>query len=474
MKTIHLSDKWAREIHHPDHQYDSISPLTFCGALEEEYWEIAHNWNVDTQKKNERTYENIILPALKNHNDKSISDYTLDDYDEALQSIKEKGYLTAQGIKRTYSESTIKAFQNLIYYVVFYAAHAGYCENVLWGTRLQLEVRTVEDEVIERTKLKKSLTINQEKRFTINLLEDKNLTGERIGLLLMLGCGVRNAEACGLNYGDFRFLDHHEDIYVLWIYKTTKPGTSDLQAGGKTWNTGRIIPVPDKIVDILMARKEQVKDILRSLQRDEKEVDTMPIVNKGYLSVDSFDQRAGGYDLSMAAHPLFSEAGIEPEELAYIDRELNEEGQSEVVNEKDATAYLLRRNFATHLHIEGLTIAEIQYIMGHDVEDAYESRAEFVDSDRIYQIALKMQKRPILNNCPLDTSGKRINNILCKEGIRAIIQSYEPFQPLRIDLRTVNGKFDGAVLINSISSEYKRNIDISAQYRDAYGDDERR
>jgi hypothetical protein len=85
-----------------------------------------------------------------------------------------------------------------------------------------------------------------------------------------------------------------------------------------------------------------------------------------------------------------------------------------------------------------------------------------------------MQKRPILNNCPLDTSGKRINNILCKEGIRAIIQSYEPFQPLRIDLRTVNGKFDGAVLINSISSEYKRNIDISAQYRDAYGDDERR
>ena len=466
MKTIHLSDQWIREIHRPDRD-DEISSLTFCGALEKEYWEIAFYWNADTQKKNNRTYENIILPALKDHNDKSISEYTVDDYDEALQIIREKGYLTAQGIKRAYSDSTMKTFQKLIYNVVFYASHAGYCENVLLGTRFQLDVQTVEDEISERTKLKKSLTVNQERRFTKNLLEDDNLTGERVGLLLMLGCGVRNAEACGLNYGDFRVLDHHDDVYVLWIYKTTRPGTSDLQAGGKTWNTGRIIPVPDKIVDILIARKEQIKEILRSLQRDEKEADSMPIVNKGYLSADSFDKRAGGYDLSMAAHPLFSKAGIEPVELAYIDRELNEEGQSEVVNEKDATAYLLRRNFATHLHIEGLTIAEIQYIMGHDVEDAYESRAEFIDSERLYQIACKIKRRPFLN-ADIDFFKNRIDTI-DKESIRIIAQSHEPFQALRIDIKKVSGIIDGSILVNGASAQYDRHVDISIQYHNSYG-----
>ena len=71
-------------------------------------------------------------------------------------------------------------------------------------------------------------------------------------------------------------------------------------------------------------------------------------------------------------------------ELAFLDEELSEENTAALLKEKEPTAYLLRRNYATQMCILGLTNAEMQYLMGHDVEDAYESRNEFVDSERIY------------------------------------------------------------------------------------------
>ena len=45
----------------------------------------------------------------------------------------------------------------------------------------------------------------------------------------------------------------------------------------------------------------------------------------------------------------------------------------------------------------GLTEAEIQYIMGHDIEDPYESRNDFTNEDKLYQIKRKMELRPLVN-----------------------------------------------------------------------------
>lgn len=82
--------------------------------------------------------------------------------------------------------------------------------------------------------------------------------------------------------------------------------------------------------------------------------------------------------------------------MTYIDAEL-QRAANEKQFEKDPSAYLFRRNFGTHLFILGLSEAEIQYVVGHDIEDLYETRNEFVNEERLLEIKQKMELRPIFN-----------------------------------------------------------------------------
>ena len=65
---------------------------------------------------------------------------------------------------------------------------------------------------------------------------------------------------------------------------------------------------------------------------------------------------------------------------------------------KDPTAYLFRRNFGTHLHILGLSEPEIEYVIGHDIDDPYETRNEFVNEEKLFAIKQKMERRPLVNS----------------------------------------------------------------------------
>ena len=95
---------------------------------------------------------------------------------------------------------------------------------------------------------------------------------------------------------------------------------------------------------------------------------------------------------------MLKAVNVAEDELAYIDIELEENRLAEDgVFEKDPTVYLCRRNLGTHLYIMGLTEAEIQYIMGHDIEDPYENRNDFTNEDKLYQIKRKMELRPLVN-----------------------------------------------------------------------------
>ena len=82
--------------------------------------------------------------------------------------------------------------------------------------------------------------------------------------------------------------------------------------------------------------------------------------------------------------------------MTYIDAEL-QRAANEKQFEKDPSAYLFRRNFGTHLFILGLSEAEIQYVVGHDIEGLYETRNEFVNEERLLEIKQKMEQRPIFN-----------------------------------------------------------------------------
>lgn len=388
-----IDDSWIREIHR-----NGLTEYTFCGALEYRYKHIAKYWNADTRKKHEREYNNIILPALKNHNDKSISEYTKEDFEEAIELIKDNGY-EREGVRRQYAESSIHNFENLIYYVVFQSSVYGLCDNVLWGTRFVLEPPDEEGELEERVVLKKSLTIEQEKRLAQEVMGDPSEEGPVLALLLMWTLGVRNGEACGLNYGDIKPLEGHPECFVAWVYKSTKVKSTVLQSGGKTYNTGRIIPVPDKLKVFLDERKKLITEVLKYQGREDINVDALPICCDGVIDYDSDDyiNRCKADQVTAAAHVVFEKAGITSKQVAYLDAELSEGNTAKILKEKDPTAYLLRRNYATQMCILGLSNSEMQYLIGHDVEDAYESRNEYVDSDRIYSMYLKLQQRELLN-----------------------------------------------------------------------------
>ena len=87
-----ISDNWAREVFKNEQQEGRN--YTFCGALEHCYKEISFYWkSAATRKQHESSYENIILPAMENHNDKVISEYTKEDYEQVLDNIRTKGML---------------------------------------------------------------------------------------------------------------------------------------------------------------------------------------------------------------------------------------------------------------------------------------------------------------------------------------------------------------------------------------------
>ncbi len=426
-KTL-IEDSWIREIHK-----DGVTEYTFCGALEYRYNQVAYNWNADTRKKHEREYNNIILPALKNHNEKSIRDYSRSDYEEAIEYIRECGY-EQKGIRRQYAESSIQNFENLIYYVVYQAAIYGLCNNVLWGTKFVLPVPDEAEEIEQRVLLKKSLSIEQEKSLSKEVMEDPTEEGYLVALLLMWGLGLRNAEACGLDYGDIKPIEGHPECYVAWIYKTTKISSNELQSGGKTYNSGRIIPVPTKLMKFLNTRKELLQKVIDEQNKDVN-VSELPICCDGGIDfeTDSYVKRCKADQITTAAHDIFERAGITSKQLAFLDAELSEDNTATLLREKEPTAYLLRRNYATQMSVLGFTNAEMQYLIGHDVEDAYESRNEFVDSERIYAMYLKMKQRELFNERKDDYNKAEV--CIHKRGIVKIhISAKEPVDEIRVKI----------------------------------------
>ncbi len=87
-----------------------LSPLTFCGALEEFYKSIAKGWNNETREKYDRDFNNVILPHIEHHNrEKIISAYTKEDCEENIKRHTEDGYLS-RGPEKEYSRDTDESF----------------------------------------------------------------------------------------------------------------------------------------------------------------------------------------------------------------------------------------------------------------------------------------------------------------------------------------------------------------------------
>ena len=82
--------------------------------------------------------------------------------------------------------------------------------------------------------------------------------------------------------------------------------------------------------------------------------------------------------------------------IADLTTEMNRDAAFE---EKDITAYLLRRNFATAMvSVCGMEEDELQYLMGHDILDEQEMRSDFTDADFLARLWHKMNRRVLRDN----------------------------------------------------------------------------
>jgi hypothetical protein len=286
-----------------------------------------------------------------------------------------------------------------------------------------------------------------------------------------------------LDFGEIYELPYYSGCYVAVIKQSTIPNTSILQSSGKTWNAGRRIPIPGRVAAFLLERKAVVTEIIdnNGLGID---INTLPVAAACALYDDltEIGKRLKADDVTEEAKKVFRQAGIESEVLATLEIEMEEENARLEISESNVTAYLLRRNFATHLKILGVDYPDIQYLLGHCIDDPYINRPDYTDS-KLHQLSERMANRPLAND-KIDEritlpgfyeerfSGNKTIQIESSAGcVRARIYALEKYDKLKIKLITNDPEeVEYTVREGYKSYEMRRTIDILKKYTGDYGD----
>lgn len=359
---------------------------TFAGILNKYFSTLdkySREWNDNTAESYLNDYNNRILPIIENlfGLEKPIASFTEEEFEKILNTLS---------LQYHYRDSTIQHYRFLLW-VVYRAGfeHGHYVDSIFWGELSDAsELDTEEHKAAAMTRIRKSFTIEEEIkliRWFQNLKPD-TATGEDIGLAIMLFQGLRNNETCGLSFQSIRTLPSPMNIPVVDVFQTTKRDSNELKIGGKTRNAPRVLPLFEPLYHFLLERKDYLSKVPVT-----SDLSQLPIVCKG----NDFTVRANTHDLTRAGHLLFERVGIDKRELGLLQQILfDPELQATQIEEKDVTPYLFRRNVGTHLYQLGFASAEIQYWMGHDIEDAMLTRNTFSDDEILAKLAEKYRQHP--------------------------------------------------------------------------------
>ena len=474
----------------PGNAYDGS--LTYVGVLRRyfvDYDELGNNngitkrCNDNTKKAYYSDYEKRLLPALIKlyGKDKPMHSYTAEEFENILN------YLNQQ---KDYSDNTLNHYRYLLwsaYRIGF--EHELYEDNIFWDDIIELLKDGSEKQEPNRaaamTRIRKSFSITEEHRLIqwFKALDPKTANGEDIGLLLMFFQGVRSNEACGTSFDNVRTLHSYPDIPILNIVQSTMIDSNKVKAGGKTKNAPRTLPLFIPLYEFLMQRRTYILTLIESgelvLPPSVKSVDQLPIVCTG----QDYAKRASTRNLTAAGRKLFNDIGIEKSELALLYQMIfSHESKESQLDEKEPSTYLFRRNAATHLYQLGFTSDEIQYWIGHDIEDPHISRNSFADEDTLYRLSQMFAYHPLyamfntppetmvtLNNKPYSNSTANTLTLNLDDSSSEYLidlKANEPSQPISVNIINSNSTIDGFVDITTMPKEYPRTVDIrDLQYK---------
>lgn len=470
--------------------------LTFVGALrkylkeENEYKEnvgISKRWNGETTTRHIADYQRRLIPAMNDlfGKEKPLSSYTEEDFELVLDQLNKRYH---------YDDSTLLHYRHLLW-VVYRAGfeHELFPDGIFWDDvedPEDLDEETKEIQRIEKmTRIKKSFDPEEELRLIqwILSLDPRTASGEDVGLLLMYATGWRNNEICGANYACVRELPGY-GLPVLDMLQSTELNSNKLKAGGKTGNAPRTIPLLKPVYDFLLQRKHFLEGLISTgelkLPAGIKSVEQLPVV----CVKDNYTQRTKTADLSIAGRKLFEKIGISKSELVILHQILcSREFRDSLLDEKEPTTYLFRRHCATTLFHLGFSLSDIQYWMGHEIEDPSVSRSDF-DMSEIARLAVAYQEHPLnilwgefchspkligdeafAESDVVDTADRVSYDIdsACSEFV-IDLKAREPFQPITVLIKSER-EFQVEVDVTARkTAEYSETVDIRNQKREVY------
>lgn len=470
--------------------------LTFAGVLQRYFEEqdangdnvgISRLWNPQTQANYINDYEIRLLPTLKElfGEQRLMSAYTADDFEECIHRLEKKYH---------YAAASLEHYRHLIW-VVYKAGfeHGHYSDMVFWDDVTDLSDQKVREawRVETMTRIRKSLSIEEEYRFVkwMRDLDPATAEGEEIGLVLSFWLGLRNNEVCGANYGSIHPLAGHPELSIFDMVQSTVVDSNELKTGGKTSNAPRQLPLLKPVSDLLMRRRKfleaQVETDALQLPAEIGTVDRLPIACRGL----DFYTRASSRDITRRARELFPKLGISKRELPVLFQIacMDEEFKDMPLEEKEPTAYLLRRNSATHLYHLGLSEAEVQYWMGHEIEEPGIRRSFFADPDQLFQISTKMNHHPALvfceteeNSQPYQALSAREPSIFkgvtdrCERADAQLMRKYvysvhgrEPGDSITVNIQA-DTDYKVSVVAYSAPAEYEKTVQVTAKAETAY------
>lgn len=376
---------------------------TFFGVLWKYFDEIAkeNRWGPNTQVLYAGQYEKRVLPRLSSL---PLECYTAEDFKRVIAEISCEEKINAP--------STVEHYRNLIKCVIEEAVREEKMKDPLWGTPFSSVTTPKQVQEQEKKKLPKSISVAQHCALTVGVYKKAPASGEGKGLLLCYETGVRPKESAGSSIGDFKEPQLGGDFSCIAIHSSTIGQGHQRRDKTKTPNGYRMCILGPVGTELLRDKVETIRGMIESgdLQLPPgSPMEAIPIANipADWLTPCSSQQ------LSQAFRTLLRDINYKSEEYLAACKVVESEEFQEAVRritpkelgfaeEKDPSAYILRRLFCTELHIVGCSRPQRQNLMGHVIEDPAVERRDFRNEDQLATLVQLLNKRPGTNRKVLE------------------------------------------------------------------------
>ena len=457
--------------------------ITFAGVLLKHYDAIAkkYHWGIGTKESYAKDYENNILPRLKDH---PLSEYTAEDFERVIYDISSEKH---------YKYSTLQHYRRLIKRVITFAIIKEGLTDPLWGVYYD-EVLTPKDVAQrEETILPRSLDPVMIWKMAKIIYKAVLASGEQTGLAFLLENGLRLKEAAGATYGDFYSYKNGETIPKVFIHNSTSGQTHNLRDGVKTDNGFRTAIISHMLTLLLEEKQKRTEEMISKENADAThgvtDISRVPMVH----DKNDIFRHCASPQLTAAFRKLFTQVGYNEKDFLLLQNIVNSQEFAEAVKrvttkelgfaeEKDPSAYALRRHFNTEMHILGVMPEDRQFGMGHKIENPKVKRSDYRNEDLLGRLAKQLNMRPYINPSVLDnktikTSCYESDNVFNqdfeipnKKGTLVIeLTGYDLLSPGTITVKAPDGTvISGKVYVEQLESPMEQSPNVIYDYLETH------